>query len=287
MPTEVPKLKKAFAKAILWLLFLLVVATGSTYAWFTLSGRSSTNVTPVGGTVSKGGTVLLISTNHNGSFDKTCNLVLTGNPDTLSPLSTADLQHFFEATAQNKKGISVQYANADTTVNQKALHGTVYLKCENAACDVYFNKEELRLGTDAQALAALRLGMKITSAGGTKTYIWKLDTLGNTKGAASVQTVPKANTVVSSVTKAGQANYVNDPGQDLAAYMAQPGTSDNTFTAGKEMLVSLKADEIATVEYWLYLEGCDAQCSNAVQKKNSEIQLAFAGVDAQEGADGR
>lgn len=284
MSTEVPKLKKAFAKAILWLLFLLVVATGSTYAWFTLSGRSSTNVTPMGGTVSKGGTVLLISTNHTGPFDKTCHLALTGNPDTMQPLSTTDLQHFFEATAQNKKGISVQYANTDKTVDQKALHGTVYLKCENAPCNVYFNKKELRLGTDRQALAALRLGMKVTSAQGTKTYIWKLDAMGHTKSATSVQTVPKANTVVSAVNNAGQATYVNDPGQDISAYMAEAGVSDTTFTAGKEILVSLKADEVATVEYWLYLEGCDAQCSNAVQKKNSEIQLAFAGVDAQEGA---
>ena len=44
----------------------------------------------------------------------------------------------------------------------------------------------------------------------------------------------------------------------------------------------MNADEIATVEYWLYLEGCDDQCSNPVQNRNTEIKLAFAGVDVQQ-----
>ena len=36
---------------------------------------------------------------------------------------------------------------------------------------------------------------------------------------------------------------------------------------------------MASVEYWLYLEGCDEQCYDPVQNKDSQIQLAFAGVD--------
>ena len=52
------------------------------------------------------------------------------------------------------------------------------------------------------------------------------------------------------------------------------------------MLVQLNKDEIASVEYWLYLEGCDEQCSNPVQNRTSEIQLAFAGVDMEENEKG-
>lgn len=52
MDTEVRQLKQSFGKAVLWILFLLVVATGTTYAWFTLSGLASTNVTPMAGTIS-------------------------------------------------------------------------------------------------------------------------------------------------------------------------------------------------------------------------------------------
>ena len=41
----------------------------------------------------------------------------------------------------------------------------------------------------------------------------------------------------------------------------------NEYNAGKQLLVSLEKDEVASVEYWLYLEGCDEQCTNPVQDK--------------------
>lgn len=149
MNTEVDQLKKSFSKAVLWILLLLAAATGTTYAWFTLTGINSTNVTPMAGTVSKGDTVLLISTSESGPFDKTCDLVLNGNPDSLKPLSTENLEHFYRSTAQNKNGIAVLYSNADSRVDQDAVHGTVYLQCQNAPCKVYFDREKLSLGSDA------------------------------------------------------------------------------------------------------------------------------------------
>jgi hypothetical protein len=36
---------------------------------------------------------------------------------------------------------------------------------------------------------------------------------------------------------------------------------------------------VASVEYWLYLEGCDEQCFNPVQNKDAGLMLAFVGVD--------
>ena len=60
--------------------------------------------------------------------------------------------------------------------------------------------------------------------------------------------------------------------------MAQKTGSENEYKPGASMLMSLQADEVASVEYWLYLEGCDEQCINEVQKIDSEVRLAFAGV---------
>ena len=279
MDTEVHQLKKSFGKAVLWILFLLVVATGTTYAWFSLSGLASTNVTPMAGTISKGSSALLISANHSGPFEKSCELVLDANPENLKPLSTPDLEHFYRSIAQNKDGITVLYENADNRVKQEAVHGTVYLKCENASCDVYFNREELNLGSDAQALAAMRLGMKITSHAGVQTFLWKLDDLGQTGSAQSIQTIPQTNAVVSSISGSGQAVYIDDPAKNISDYMVRKGNGKEEFSAGNQKVVPLDEDEIATVEYWLYLEGCDEQCSNPVQNRSSEIKLAFAGVD--------
>lgn len=267
--------------SMVWILLILLIITGSTYAWFTFAGRASTNVTPMGGSIGSGKSTLLISNNQNGPFDKTCELRLTGNPDTLKPLSTADLTQFFKGTAQNNQGITVLYRNADTEVDQSAVHGTVYLQCLNAPCEVYFNREELNLGSDGQALAAMRLGLKITSHTGTQTLIFQLDDLGATGGAQSVRTISRTSAVVASVSANGKANYVNDPALRIGEYMAQAGAYENEYNPGNTRLCILDKDEVATVEYWLYLEGCDEQCSNPVQNKASEIQLAFAGTDAE------
>ena len=286
MNREVDQLKKSFLKAVLWILFLLAAATGSTYAWFSLTGMHSTNVTPMAGTVSEGDTVLMISTDKNGPFEKTCDLVLSGNPESMKPLSTENLEHFYRATAQNKKGIAILYDNADSRVDQDTLHGTVYLQCQNAPCRVYFNRESLKLGSDEQSLAAMRLGMKITSHEGSKTFIWKLDDMGSTSGAQSTLTVPKASTVVSDISDNGKPVYADDPAEEITAYMAGNGDSEDVYKDGNQMLAQLNKDEVAEVEYWLYLEGCDEQCSNSVQNRDSQIQLAFAGVDLEENEKG-
>lgn len=171
------------------------------------------------------------------------------------------------------------YESADRQISERVLYGTVYLQCKNAPCDVYFNKKELKLGSDPQALAAMRLGLVITSKSGKETFIFKLDDLGSTGSATSVKTVPRSLAVVSSISGGGTANYVDDPAKELGGYMAVAGEHENEYNPGASKLVSLEADEVATVSYYLYLEGCDEQCSNAVQNKSSEIQLAFAGVD--------
>ena len=172
---------------------------------------------------------------------------------------------------------TVLYANADNRVDQDALHGTVYLQCQNASCDVYFNRDELNLGSDAQALAAMRLGMRITSSAGTQTLIFRLDDMGATGDAQSARTIASAGSVVASIAGSGEPVYTSDPSQGIGGYMAQ--TNGNAYNPGSQKLMTLQAEEVATVEYWLYLEGCDDQCINPVQNRASQLRLAFAGVD--------
>lgn len=273
----VKRLRKSLVMAVVGMLFFLILVTGVTYAWFTASGRAHTNVTPMGGTVSDGDTNLLISTAESGPFDRECDLVSAGDAQALKPVSTADLESFYRVIMQNKEGIAVSYENADDRVDSDTFHGTVYLKSEGAPCNVYFNGEELQLGSDAQALAAMRLGLKITNHDGSRTFVMRLDDLGSTAVAEAKATVPAAGTVVSGISGSGVASYVSDPAVNVSDYMAQAAGNDE-YTAGANELLSLDADEIASVEYWLYLEGCDEQCVNQVQNIDSDIRLAFAGV---------
>ena len=276
----VKRLRKSLVMAVVGMIFFLISVTGVTYAWFTASGRAHTNVTPMGGTVSDGDTNLLISTAESGPFDRECNLVSAGDAQALKPVSTADLESFYRVIMQNKEGIAVSYENADDRVDSDTFHGTVYLKSEGAPCNVYFNGEELQLGSDAQALAAMRLGLKITNHDGSRTFVMRLDDLGSTAAAEAKATVPAAGTVVSGISGSGVASYVSDPAVNVSDYMAQAAGNDE-YTAGANELFSLDADEIASVEYWLYLEGCDEQCVNQVQNIDSDIRLAFAGVKAE------
>lgn len=279
MGTEVKSLKKSFYLALVGILLFLVSATGVTYAWFTLSGRAHTNITPMAGVISDGDTVLQISSAYTGPFDKTCDLPINGSNDLLKPVSTSNLEHFYKVTLQDKEGMAVLYEGVDDEIDSDTIHGTVYLRCLNVPCNVYFNRENLKLGSDSQALAAMRLGLKITSHSGSQTFIFKLDELGGSSSVQSVATVPRELSVVSEISEKGQAAYIDDPAENIGDYMALAVADDKEYNPGNKILVSLNADEVATVEYWLYLEGCDEHCSNPVQNKNTEIQLAFAGVD--------
>lgn len=273
------QLRRRLGMAVVGLLLFLVTVTGVTYAWFTLSGRAHTNVTPMAGAVGDGDTLLTISRARSGPFDKTCRLPFAGTADDLRPVSTADLSAFYRVILQDAQGMALGYEKADARVDEDTMHGTVYLKCEGKDCDVYFQKKDLKLGQDAQALAAMRLGLLITAGGRKTTYIMKLDSLGDTSGASQKLTVPKKDTVVASVSGQGAASYTADPAVELSDFVAKQ--SGQEYSAGRKKLLSLKAGQIASVEYWLYLEGCDPHCINAAQKKASDVMLAFAGVSAQ------
>lgn len=274
---EKKKLYKTAYMAVIWMVILLVILVGATYAWFTFN--PATNVTPISSTISNGDTQLLISNNPNGGFAEKCTLVLDGTVESLIPLSTADLSGFYRAKAQNRDGISILFAEANEQINSSTMHGKVYLKCENDDCDVYFYRSGLELGGDAQTLAALRLGMKISTINGNHTYIFSLDSLGNTAAAAGRQTMAESGKVVSSVDRNGTASFVTDPAESIGSYMAvEQGVNDRKPGKGEKALCTLKTDEVASVEYWLYLEGCDNNCIGEVQSKNVGLQLAFAGV---------
>lgn len=262
--------------AVLWILILAVTLTTATYAWFTIS--AVTNVEPMDGAVSLGDANLLISVSQEGPFDKECQLRLSGSPQELQPLSTADLTRFYSAAAKSD-GIVSLYRDASEQVDEKALHGTLYLRSQYRDCDVYFKQTGLDFGVDAQMLAAMRLGMKITTQEGTSVKIFRLDDLGSTGGAASSVTIPSAGTVVSSVDQNGRAAYTSDPSEDIGDYLAvEEGADDPEPEPGRQKLCTLRTDEVAEVEFWLYLEGCDENCINEVQQRDTGLQFAFAGV---------
>jgi len=268
------KAKMSIILPILLMLLILVSLTSATYAWFTFI--PSTNVTPMGSTISNGDTSLLISNTRNGEYAPNCALVLNREVDVLKPVSTYDLEHFYSSIGQSDEGVSIFFEEVkepDTIL----LHGTVYLKCIYGACDVFFYHSGIDFGVDSQVLAASRLGLRITKQDGSTTqYIMKLDSLMN-GGASEKETVAVPNSVIQSVAEDHTAAFRSDESELIGLFMT--GGDEKDYRAGDRKLCTLQPDEIASVEYWFYLEGCDKNCFNDVKNSDVNLQFAFAGVE--------
>ena len=257
------------------LLAVMIAFSSATYAWFTFS--SDTNVEPLEGGIGSGDGNLLIANAPDGPFSDSCELSAFGDDTLLRPLSTADLSTFYVAREQNRSGISIGFAR-DENFAASAVCGTVYLKSEGAASTVYFDRNALDFGSDGQALASMRLGLVITAQNATYSHIFKLDSMGDTANAEARRTIEQPEAVVASVDTAGKPTFVSDPAVDISGYCAK-GTADPEYSIpGEYMLCSLSTDEVARVDYFLYLEGCDDNCINVVQGRMIALALGFTGI---------
>ena len=135
----------------------------------------------------------------------------------------------------------------------------------------------MNVTNDPQLLAALRVGFIIEGSSGSQTYIFSCDDLGNTASATSRRTTAQDGVVVSG---AGSWNYVADPSLSIGGY-TMDGTGDAPAArAGAQPLCTLAADEVARVTYFVYMEGCDDNCSNEAQSRDISLQFAFAATRA-------
>lgn len=264
---------RGLAVSAAWLVLLALALGAATYAW--ISSNRHTNVTPVAHTVSDSGSDLLISASESGPFNTTCDLAETDK--TLYPVSTSDLASFWRSSFQNAAGITVDYASATSALDDYALTGSVYLQCGSSPLDVYLYLPGMSVSTDPQLLASLRLGLVFESASGTRSYIFTCDSLGDTSSATVTRTTTEDNVVVSGESS---WSYTADPALDMAARTMEGSEESPTVASGASPVCALAANEVARVRYYVYMEGCDANCANQAQAKDVTLQLAFAGTQA-------
>lgn len=271
-------LKSSAFLAFFLALVALAILISSTYAWFTF--HAYTNVTPITGTISNGEGNLLIANEPTDEFRVSCELLPNDPKAELLPVTTANLENFYCVKMQDRDGIATAYAEADERAEKHTLNGTVYLKAEDSGFIVYLWMNSIDCGDDDQALGAMRLGLKFTTLAGSSSHIFRLDELGNMNGIYARRTVPNANQVVAEISASGTPEYVQDPARYLSEFTAH-GTSENVLPGSNQVCVLAK-DEIARVDYWLYLEGCDDNCINPVQGSDIALKLGFAGVQTEQ-----
>ena len=266
--------RRRMAAAAAWMLVLVAALSAATYAWF--SNSRYTNVTPVAHTVSDEGSDLQIGLSANGPWDTTATLAAADK--TLYPISTADLSRFWRGTFQNAAGITTDYTDCTSQLDDYALTGTLYLKGNDSALNVYLYQGQMSVTSDPQLLAALRLGLVITTQSGTQTHIFTCDDLGNTAGATSRRTTAQDGVVVAG--GASGWSYTADPARAISAYSMDGAGDTPTARAGATPISTLAANEVASVRYVVYMEGCDANCIDEAQARDVVLQLAFAAAKA-------
>lgn len=254
--------RRRMVAAAAWMLVLVAALSAATYAWF--SNSRYTNVTPVAHTVSDESSDLQIGLSANGPWDTTATLAAADK--TLYPISTSDLSRFWRGTFQSAAGITTDYADCTAQLDDYALSGTLYLKSSDSALKVYLYQGQMSVTSDPQLLAALRLGLVITTQAGTQTHIFTCDDLGNTAGAINRRTTAQDGAVVAGA--ASGWSYTADPARAISAY-----SMDGT---GATPICTLAANEVASVRYVVYMEGCDANCIDEAQARDVVLQLAFA-----------
>lgn len=260
--------QKAFYKlemALIWALLLLLLLSAATFAW--ISYNPFTNVTPIASTVSEGGVALQISISENGPFDKQCDLIYVGDGD-LSPVSTVNLENFYEAGYESPEGIITSFLPA-TDLENKVIHGTLYLTSLSKSCDVYFNRTRLMISDDIQALAGLRLGLKI----GNQTYLLEMQHYDDITQANEHETVAMPYSVCDA-----NGQLVNDPAIDIIKYCGYENGDSVDVPQDRTPLITIEANTVVKAEYWLYLEGCDKNTFNDIQKRDVHFSLAFLGT---------
>ena len=267
-----PVSRRRFGAAV-WLVLLALALTAATFAWF--SSSRHTNVTPSAHTVSSASSDLLISASESGPFDTSCSLDVADK--TLYPASTADLSSFWRASFQNAAGITTDYASCTSSIDEYALTGSVYLQGGSQALSVYLFESGMSVSSDAQLLASLRLGLIFEGTSGTRTYIFTCDDLGDTTSATAMRTTAESGVVVSGTDA---WSYASDPAAALSAYTMEGSESAPTVASGAQALYTLAANEVVRVRYFVYMEGCDENCSSEAQSKDVTLQLAFAAAAA-------
>ena len=287
------KYGRYYGKLAVCVFMILVIAlslTTATYAWFASNSVVRTDhvisqtdtdtvellVSETGGDAFHGGSEAVIARVNNTATEE------------LMPVSTADLKNFVY-NAGSIDGMAVHFTK---TEDEYYYHGRIFLRADavnhenDERLALYLDESEemgpLFRNATGNVLNAVRLGLTFD---GETSYIFRVseeqnsgqDRVHNTKlnGVELGE-----NQVIDSSHDTLQA--VADPSVPLEEYMLdREGTiSGNT----SKPLLQMELNRIYTLDIYVYLEGCDPDCSEVTQLGSMDFYLAFYGILTKEGS---
>ena len=266
--------------------FIILILTVSTYAWFSANRVVSTDkVTSRTGTEelkleisSKGGS------DFNGSDVAPIIQVNQTSLTRLMPVSTADLKSFvYNPISTNGKAKIFEPVENE----EFYYHGRFYLRAfaegglADAKVNLYFDEGNEIGGTLAQAekglfLNAARLGLTFDKK---NPVIFSLSNKHNKATQQANHTILNHKELgdqkVLSLSN-GELKGVTDPSIPLSDRTIVMGDSGITFP--KAPLLEMEMGKIYTVDVYVYLEGCDLDCSDSISYDEADLYLEFYGI---------
>ena len=242
---------KKFLKAAIPTLAMLLVAimalTGTTYAWFTQNDTASASGIDI--TVQAAGGLLLSETGAEGTW--TSNLDMNKNIEGFAPVSCdGNTMTFYKAELSS--AIAYIKANGisqvtDNTGNKNWLQLTIHVKNDSTeAKTIKFN------------------GCDIT---------------GNAAAAARVAVFNGATKLAVFDTEAESTNGLKSATLAVDTLVTATGAHTTTYTPTKitaaNQSFNLAANGETTLNVWVWLEGQDKDCVNALALQSFAVSLGF------------
>lgn len=272
----------------IWMIFLLVVSlSATTYAWFSSNARVQT--TKVYSQTAQDTVELWIGQTPDslvlGNAGVDLGFVGTSDGKKLMPVSTANLTTFV-SNSVTTEGVATHFTDADEGLY---YHTRLYLQAKSTSpltgsrlalyLDESGEEGPLFRNTSKELLRTLRLGFLFE---GSEPIILQVDSTkeGNrsTQGTTMINGQLLGEDMV--ISKQGEELFaVPDPSQNLQSYLfASSPIGENT-----KPLIQMEWNQIYPVDVYIYMEGCDLDCTDTLMQQELDFYLAFFGLVVAEG----
>lgn len=268
------------------IIVILLILTVSTYAWFSSNRNVSTNrVEARSGTESLTLQISAAGGNDFNGSEETSIVQVNGTSLTkLMPVSTSDLHTFVYNKATD--GDMATYFR--TVENEEYYyHGTFYIRASaqglpaGAKVALYLDEDNEVGGSLAQAesglfLNAARLGLTFDR---NNPVIFSLSDSHNETDQQAKNTMLNGTLLGDNQVlhkEGSQVKGVADPSIPLSDRMIV--MEENRVLFPEEPLMEMELNRIYRVDVFLYLEGCDPDCSDSISMDEADIHLAFYGI---------
>ena len=286
---SIRRMKHKIGLALFMCLLLLLSLGSATFAWFTANEQVETS--RVTSRTAAENVKLLISSKGGKAFNgaEVSGIAQVNDSDKtrLMPVSTADLRNFVTCPVTTEGDMAAYFVPVEN--EEDYFHGRVYLMAKvtggNASDEiaVYFDTNTAAggaltqiCGNDSLLLNAARMGL-VWNDDPQTAMIFRLS---DTKNSTDER---RNNTVVDGKVL-GDGCVLDSSGNDITAVsdpavlLTDYSVDENSDRVPNKPLFTLKPGEIYPLDIYFYLEGCDADCTEAISFDAGDLHLAFYGV---------